>query len=77
MNGKAPLELANQPVLDECLLETWNIYCLIMQGCEAISLKDIKAYCDLYDDKLDEWQIEAILSLDSERQKEWQTQLQS
>ena len=68
--------MLNQPTLDEALSKTWNAYCLIASGVEAISLQDIKAYCDLYDERLDQWQIDAILGLDRARQNEWQTQLQ-
>jgi hypothetical protein len=57
-------------------MPTWDAYCIIAKGCESISLLDIKAYCELYDDTLDVWQINAILELDAERRKQWQTQLQ-
>ena len=49
---------------------------MIIRGVESVSLKDIQAYCELYDDQLDRWQIDAILGLDSARREEWQTQSQ-
>ena len=74
--GMKVKQLTKQPYLDESLLEVWNIYCLISQGVENVTLQDIQAYCVLYDDKLEAWKIDAILGLDRERLKEWQTQLQ-
>ena len=71
--GQTPKKLAEQPILDDCLLPTWYAYCDILQGNEKITLRDIKAYCDVYDDPLDQWQIKAILSLDTVRQAQWQT----
>jgi len=76
MTGTAPAELTRQPFLDDCLMGVWDAYCLIAQGVENITLQDIKAYTDLYDEHLSIWQIDAIMGLDRERQKEWQTQLQ-
>jgi hypothetical protein len=75
--GKKPAELKSQPVLDAYLMPTWNAYLMVSRGVESISLQDILAYCQLFGDSLDPWQVEAILELDCERQKEWQTQLQS
>ena len=70
-------ELHKQPYLDESLIDVWNIYCLISQGVECVTLQDIQAYCELYDDRLETWQIDAILGLDKEWLKECQTQSQS
>jgi len=49
---------------------------MIVRGVESISLQDIQAYCYVYDDQLDRWQVDAILGLDSARREEWQTQSQ-
>tara|TARA_B110000902_G_C13714392_1_gene362592 strand:+ start:274 stop:483 length:210 start_codon:yes stop_codon:yes gene_type:complete len=68
--------LHDQPYLDDYLVGTWNAYCLISKGVESISLQDILAYSKLYDEHLDRWQIDAILGLDQERLKQWQTQSQ-
>jgi|TARA_R110001592_G_scaffold259523_1_gene523541 hypothetical protein len=62
--------------LDDCLIQVWHIYSIIAQGVESITLQDIAAYCDLYRDELDPWQIDAIMGLDHERRKQWQTQSQ-
>jgi hypothetical protein len=74
--GRKPAQLKSQPILDTYLMPTWNAYTMISSGVERISLQDILAYCELFGEQLDRWQIEAILNLDQERQKEWQTQLQ-
>tara|TARA_R110002020_G_scaffold49341_3_gene140392 strand:- start:1425 stop:1730 length:306 start_codon:yes stop_codon:yes gene_type:complete len=76
ISGKRPQELQKQPYLEDHLLPVWDAYCLISKGVENISLTDILAYCTLYDEKLDRWQVDAILGLDQERLKQWQTQLQ-
>tara|TARA_S200002703_G_scaffold151852_1_gene151690 strand:+ start:633 stop:812 length:180 start_codon:yes stop_codon:yes gene_type:complete len=59
------------------LVPTWDAYLAISHGVENVTLQDINAYCDIFDETLDRWQVDAILALDSARQKEWQTQLQS
>tara|TARA_B100000768_G_C11225775_1_gene352702 strand:+ start:525 stop:728 length:204 start_codon:yes stop_codon:yes gene_type:complete len=65
-----------EPILDEHLIGTWNAYCKISKGVEQVSLQDVLAYSQLYNEVLDEWQIDAILGLDQERLKQWQTQSQ-
>ncbi len=44
-----------------------------MQGKESITLADVKAYCDLYKVEFDDWEIDAIMGLDAERCRAWQT----
>ena len=74
--GRKPIQLQSQPILETHLVATWDAYSMIASGVESISLKDILAYCELFGEQLDRWQIEAILALDQQRQKEWLTQLQ-
>lgn len=77
ISGIAPQQLISQPDLSGHLLPTWDAFCKISKGVESISLKDIQAYCELFNDRLEGWQIDAILDLDAARLTEWQTQLQN
>ena len=61
------------PMLDEHQAEIFNCWSKISQGRESVSLSDIKAYIDLYDDPLERWEIDAILGIDRARLEEWQT----
>lgn len=61
------------PTLDEHQIEVFNVWSKISYGKESISLLDVKAYIDVYDDPLDRWEIDAILGLDKARLEEWQT----
>ena len=45
-----------------------------MQGKENITLVDVKAFSDLYNVEFDDWEVDAIMGLDSERCKAWQIQ---
>ncbi len=60
------------PTLDEHQIEVFNVWSKISHGKESISLLDVKAYIDVYDDPLDRWEIDAILGLDKARLEEWQ-----
>tara|TARA_R110000764_G_scaffold35177_7_gene78553 strand:+ start:288 stop:479 length:192 start_codon:yes stop_codon:yes gene_type:complete len=61
------------PILEDHLYPVFNAWVKIGQGVEAITLQDIKAYIDIYDDPLEWWEIDAILGLDKARLSEWQT----
>ena len=61
------------PVLDESMQEIYYAYLKIMQGKESITLTDVKAYSDLYGIDFEDWEIDAIMGLDLERLKAWQT----
>jgi hypothetical protein len=76
ISGIAPAELKNEPYLSEASLETWSAYCKIIRGVEKVGLQDVLAYCQLYNESFDRWQIDAILGLDQERLNQWQTQSQ-
>ena len=65
------------PTLDEHLSGVFQAFLKISQGKESVSLIDIKAYIDLYDDPLQWWEIDAILGLDKARLEAWQTKLQN
>ena len=65
------------PTLDEHLSGVFRAFLKISQGKESVSLIDIKAYIDLYDDPLQWWEIDAILGLDKARLEAWQTKSQN
>jgi hypothetical protein len=65
------------PTLDEHLSGVFQAFLKISQGKESVSLIDIKAYIDLYDDPLQWWEIDAILGLDKARLEAWQTKSQN
>tara|TARA_R110000737_G_scaffold137120_1_gene167974 strand:+ start:1727 stop:1951 length:225 start_codon:yes stop_codon:yes gene_type:complete len=72
----APREMSQEPFLEDHLLDTWNAYCKIIKGVETVGLQDLLAYCQLYNESFDRWQVDAILGLDQERLIQWQTQSQ-
>jgi len=45
----------------------------MVQGVEQLTLQDIKAYSDLYDEPFERWEIDALLGIDLARLEEWQT----
>lgn len=60
------------PSLDDQLSEIFDIYWIILQGKDRISLVDIQAYINIYDDPLERYEIDALLGLDKARLSEWQ-----
>jgi len=45
----------------------------MIQGVEQLTLQDIKAYSDLYDEPFERWEIDALLGIDLARLEEWRT----
>lgn len=44
----------------------------MIQGIEKLTLQDIKAYSDLYDEPFERWEVDALLGLDRARLEIWQ-----
>tara|TARA_R100000329_G_scaffold55398_1_gene50392 strand:- start:699 stop:890 length:192 start_codon:yes stop_codon:yes gene_type:complete len=61
------------PTLKHFHEHLWEAYNTMMQGVERLSLQDIKAYSDLYDEPFERWEVDALLGLDRARLEEWQT----
>tara|TARA_R110000764_G_scaffold40415_1_gene90283 strand:+ start:1504 stop:1728 length:225 start_codon:yes stop_codon:yes gene_type:complete len=72
----APREMSQEPALEDYLVGTWDAYCKIIKGVETVGLQDLVAYCQIYNESFDRWQVDAILGLDQERLIQWQTQSQ-
>tara|TARA_R100000278_G_C5402208_1_gene139992 strand:+ start:288 stop:479 length:192 start_codon:yes stop_codon:yes gene_type:complete len=51
----------------------WTAYNKIMQGLERLTLRDIQAYTELYDEPFEQWEVDALMGLDKARLDEWQT----
>ena len=63
------------PTLQAWNVPLWEAYNKMMQGIEKLTLQDIKAYSDLYDEPFERYEIDALLGIDLARQEEWRTQL--
>ena len=73
ITGSAPEPLRNMPTLDKSEADLWDAYLKILQGNEKLTLQDILAYSELYDEPFDRWEVDALLGIDSARLTEWQT----
>ena len=73
ITGSAPEPLRNMPKLQSWNVPLWEAYNTMIQGLEVLTLRDIKAYSDLYDEPFERWEIDALLGIDLARQEEWQT----
>ena len=69
--GVAPGELANAPILPECLYPLWDTYWKIITGIDRLTLEAVNHYVQLYDDPLDPWEIDALIELDKVKQELW------
>ena len=69
--GVAPGELANAPILPECLYPLWDTYWKIITGLDRLTLEAVNHYVQLYDDPLDPWEIDALIELDKVKQEIW------
>ena len=77
ITGEAPEPLKNMPTLDKYDSALWEAYSKILQGNEHITLKDILAYSELYDEPFERWEVDALLGIDAARLKEWQMKSQN
>lgn len=61
------------PELKDWQEPVWIAYSKMIINLDKLTLQDIKAYSDLYDEPFERWEIDALLGIDLARQKEWQT----
>ena len=73
LSGVTPEPLKRMPNLHSWNMPLWLAYNTMIQGIDKLTLQDIKAYSELYDEPFDRWQLDALIGIDLARQEERQT----